>query len=261
MTHITVRPRNFDFSEQIDRYWCDNDIFKTHFFNSITLLFPDGERFMIWAMKHHFKQINEPKLKQEVLLFIGQEAQHAKQHERFWHNLHQQGYKFDSYLRLLKFVLFNLCKKRLSSHLQLAMVAGVENFTSVVAELILEEDLLAESDPKLKALFEWHSAEELEHKTVTYDVFRTMTESYATRLLGMAIAYVFVIGFIGLGLIIFLYQDNKIFKFKTWQKMASFFLVKEKFAFRVIVKSLDYLRKNFHPSQKDHFFLVNKVVS
>jgi uncharacterized protein len=261
MSQITVRPKNFDFPEQIDRYWCGNNLFKTHFFNSITLLFPDGERFMLWAIKSKLQQINDPQLKQEMMSFIGQEAQHAQQHEKFWHNLRQQGYEFDTYLRFLKFFLFNICKNRLNTKFQLAMVAGVENFTSVVAELILEEDLFSDSDSKLRELFEWHSAEEIEHKTVAYDVFQTTTKSYLIRLLGMIIAYVFVLGFIGLGLFMMLYQDKKLLNFRMWQEMAQFLLIKEKFAFRVILKSLEYLRINFHPSQKDNLFLVSKVIT
>lgn len=100
MSQITVRQMNFDFSEQIQRYWYGNSPFKTHFFNSITLLFPDGEQFMLRTVKRQIKQIDNPQLKQEALAFVGQEAQHAVQHEKFWNNLRQQGYEFDTYSTL-----------------------------------------------------------------------------------------------------------------------------------------------------------------
>lgn len=260
MSQITVRQMNFDFSEQIQRYWYGNSPFKTHFFNSITLLFPDGEQFMLRTVKRQIKQIDNPQLKQEALAFVGQEAQHAVQHEKFWNNLRQQGYEFDTYLRFLRFILFKICENRLSLELKLAMIAGVEHFTNVIAELTLKGELFAEADPKLKELFEWHSAEEIEHKTVAYDVLQNVTKSYPNRLLGILIAYIFIFGFVNLGLIMMLYQDKKLLNIRVWKEMLQFFFIKEKFLVRVVLESLDYLRKNFHPSQKDNLFLAKKVI-
>jgi len=260
MSKITVRQMNFDFPEQLERYWHGNSPFKTHFFNSITLLFPDGEQFMLRTVKRQLKQIDNPQLKQEASAFIGQEAQHAVQHEKFWDKLRQQGYQFDSYLRFLRFILFNICENWLNTEFKLAMIAGVEHFTNVIAELILQEELFAEAEPKLKELFEWHSAEEIEHKTVAYDVFQNVTKSYPIRLIGMLLAYTFVLGFVNLGLIMMLHQDKKLLNIKVWQEMVQFLFIKEKFVFRVFLNSLEYLRKNFHPSQKDNLFLVRKVI-
>ncbi|KOP22998.1 hypothetical protein AMR41_28355 [Hapalosiphon sp. MRB220] len=260
MSQITVRQMNFDFSEQTERYWCGNSHFRTHFFNSITLLFPDGEQFMLRTIKGQIKQINNLQLKQEASAFIGQEAQHSIQHENFWEILQQQGYELKTYLRFLRFILWNICENWLSIELKLAMIAGVENCTNVVAELVLEEELLAEAEPKLKELFEWHAAEEIEHKTVAYDVLQNVTKSYPIRLLGMLIGYTFVFGFLNLGLFMMLYQDKKLLNFKVWQEMVQFLFIKEKFLFKVFLNSLEYLRKNFHPLQRDNLFLVRKGI-
>lgn len=260
MSQITVRQMNFDFPEQIQRYWYGDSPFKTHFFNSITLLFPDGEQFMLRTVKRQIKQIDNPQLKQEASAFVGQEAQHAVQHERFWNNLRQQGYEFDTYLRFLRFILFEVCENRLSLEFKLAMIAGVEHFTNVIAELTLKGELFAEADPKLKELFEWHSAEEIEHKTVAYDVLQNVTKSYPIRLLGMLIAYTFIFGFVNLGLIMLLYQDKKLLNIRVWREMVQFLFTKEKFLFRVFFDSLDYLKINFHPSQRNNLFLVRKVI-
>jgi uncharacterized protein len=260
MSQITVRQMNFDFTEPISRYWYGNSPFKTHFFNSITLLFPDGEQFMLRTVKRQLKQIDNPQLKQEVSAFVGQEAQHAVQHEKFWNNLRQQGYHFDTYLRFLRFILFKVCENQLSIKLKLAMIAGVEHFTNAIADLILREELFTEAEPRMKELFEWHSAEEIEHKTVAYDVFQNVTKSYLIRLLGILIAYTFVLGFVNLGLVMMLYQDKKLLDIKVWQEMIQFFFTKEKFVFKVFLHSLEYFKTNFHPSQTDNLFLVKKVM-
>lgn len=215
---------------------------------------------MLRTVKRQLKHIDNPQLKQEASAFVGQEAQHAVQHEKFWHNLRQHGYEFDSYLRFLRFILFNICETRLSIKFKLAMIAGVEHFTNVIAELTLKEELFAEADPKLKELFEWHSAEEIEHKTVAYDVLQNVTKSYPIRLLGILMAYTFVLGFVNLGLILMLYQDKKLLNIRVWQEMIQFLFTKEKFVFKVFLHSLEYLRTNFHPSQRDNLFLAKKVI-
>ncbi|QLE58180.1 metal-dependent hydrolase [Nostoc sp. TCL26-01] len=260
MSQITVRQKNFDFPEQISRYWYGNSVFKSHFFNSITLLFPDGEQFMLRTIKRQIKQIDNPNLKEEALAFVGQEAQHAVQHEKFWQNLRQQGYTFDRYLRWLHFILFNVCETRLNIKFKLAMIAGVEHFTNVIAELTLKEELFAEAEPIMKELFEWHSAEEIEHKTVAYDVLQNVTKNYLIRLIGIIMAYTFVLSFVNLGLIMMLYQDKKLLDIKVWQEMLQFFFSKEKFLLKVFWQSLDYLNINFHPLDRDNLFLIKRVV-
>lgn len=260
MSQITVRQKNFDFPEHIDRYWCGNSPFKTHFFNSITLLFPDGEQFMLRTIKRQIKQIDNTQLQEEALAFVGQEAQHAVQHEKFWHNLCQQGYNFDTYVHFLRFILFNVCENYLSTTLKLAMIAGVEHFTNVIAELTLKEELFAAADPKLKELFEWHAAEEIEHKTVAYDVLQAADKSYIVRLIGMLIGYTFVLTFVNFGWLIMIYQDKKILDFKVWQEMLEFLFIKEKFVFKTFAHSIEYLKINFHPANRDNLILIKNIL-
>jgi len=63
-----------------------------------------------------------------------------------------------------------------------------------------------------------------------------------------------------LGLAVLLYQDKKLLDRKVWQEMSQFWLIKEKILFRALRNSLDYFRKNFHPSQRNNLFLINKVI-
>jgi uncharacterized protein len=160
----------------------------------------------------------------------------------------------------LRYILFDVCENRLSIKFKLAMIAGVEHFTNVIAELTLKEELFAEAEPIMKELFEWHSAEEIEHKTVAYDVLQNVTKSYFIRLIGIVLAYTFVLSFVNLGLVMMLYQDKKLLNVKTWQEMLQFFFTKEKFLFKVIWQSLDYFKINFHPLERDNLFLIKRVV-
>lgn len=257
---IQVRRINFDFPEQIDRYWFGNSPYKTHLFNSFTLFLPDGEQYMIRNIGRQLKQIDKLYLKQEVRAFIGQEGQHSIQHTKFWDNLRLQGYEIDTYIRFVRFILFNTLERQLSINLNLSIIAACEHLTTLFAEFVLATEFLAEAEPKLRNLFEWHCAEELEHKSVAYDVLQNATNSYLLRLVGMLISHILILGLLNLGLAVLLYQDKKLLDRKVWQEMIQFWFIKDKFLFRVLKNSFDYSRKSFHPSQRNNLFLINKVI-
>ena len=254
---ITVRPVKIEFSEEVNRYWLGNSPFKTHLFNSFTLLIPDIEKYIIQSIKRQLPEIKQPLLKQSAKAFIGQEVQHSLQHTKFWDNLYQQGYEIEGYLRFLQNLL-KFLGSRFSLSLNLAIIAGLEHLTTLMAEFVLEKELLAEADPQLKALFEWHALEEIEHKSVAYDVLQTATKSYPLRLAGLVVSHILVLGLLKLGLAVLLFQDQKLLNRKVWQEIFEFWLFKEKFLFKVLWNIGDYTKKDFHPSQCHNLFLTEK---
>ena len=249
MSKIEVRQLNFDFSANTERYWFNQSVFKTHLFNSFTLGIPDIEKYLIRNVKKRINLIDNPQLKQEAQAFISQEAQHLLQHTKFWDNLRSSGYKFDNYLGWVRAILFDTLERRMSINLNSAIAAGIEHLTTLMAEFVLEVDLFAEVEPQLKQLFEWHAVEEIEHKTVLYDVLPNVTNNYLLRLIGMFIAHILVLSFLNLGLAILLYQDKKLLDRKVWQELIEFWLTKDKFLYKALLNAIDYLRKDFHPSQ------------
>ncbi|MBW4559933.1 MAG: metal-dependent hydrolase [Mojavia pulchra JT2-VF2] len=259
MDNIKVRQLNLDFSQSFERYWFKQSIFKTHLFNSFTLGVPDIEKYLIRNAKKRIKFIGNPQLKQQAQAFILQEGQHSVQHIKFWHNLKSLGYKFDTYLNWLQMIFFNILERRMSTNLNLAISVGIEHLTTLMAEFVLEVDLFAEAEPQLKQLFEWHAVEELEHKTVLFDVLQDKTSNYLLRLVGMFIAHILILFFLNLGLAILLYQDKKLLDRKVWQELIEFWITKDKFLYKVLFNAIDALKKDFHPSQKEHLWLIQKV--
>jgi uncharacterized protein len=247
---IEVRHVNFEFPLQIERYWLGKSAFKTHLSNSLTVLLPDIEQYLIDNVKNRIKQIDNPQLKKQAQAFVTQEAQHSRQHSKFWVNLESFNYKFDTYLHCLRAILFKTLESRLSISLNLSISAGIEHLTTLIAEYALESDFLVEAEPHLKQLFEWHAVEEIEHKTVVYDVFRSTSNNYLIRILGLFISNILVLFFLIWGLAILIYQDKKLLDRKVWQESIAFFLIKDKFFYRVLLNAIDYFRKDFHPSQK-----------
>src|SRR5580693_3909919 len=81
---IVKRRVDFDFDpEAVPRAWYRDDIHLTTFWNSLSLLFPEGERFFVEAVRRFRDRIDDPKLLSEIDAFVAQEAMHGKQHRAF----------------------------------------------------------------------------------------------------------------------------------------------------------------------------------
>ncbi len=76
---------------------------------------------------------------------------------------------------------------------RLSVVAAVEQFTAVLGDWVLGENGLdrAAPDPVMLDLLRWHGAEEVEHRSVAFDMYEHCggedPARYARRLAGMAV--------------------------------------------------------------------------
>src|SRR5947208_4899049 len=64
------------------RDWCAGDPFTTTFMASLSMLFPEGERFFVDSVKAYRRAV-PPELEERVAGFIGQEAMHGREHRAF----------------------------------------------------------------------------------------------------------------------------------------------------------------------------------
>ncbi|MBX3156331.1 MAG: metal-dependent hydrolase [Deltaproteobacteria bacterium] len=190
---MTIERRDVDLDfdpASVPRDWCRGDAYETTFMNALSLLFPDGERFFVEAVKQHRHLVASPELLADVVGFIGQEAMHGKEHRAFNQLIATQ---FPQAPRLEKRVrAFLLGVRRvLSPRSQLAVTCALEHFTAMLAEgLLSDERLRGGIDPQVLPLWMWHALEESEHKAVAFDVYRAAGGGYARRAALMAVTTV-----------------------------------------------------------------------
>ena len=72
--------------------------------------------------------------------------------------------------------------------MQLAVTAAAEHYTAVIAERMLTNEYLQSlgRGTEARALLNWHAFEELEHKSVAFDVYRAVGGDEGTRIAVMA---------------------------------------------------------------------------
>jgi predicted metal-dependent hydrolase len=169
---IVVREHlDFGLDQDIPRYWMGNDPFKTRFFDAMSTLFPQGEKFFITSVREFRDQITDPKLAKEVRDFTRQEAQHSLVHRQYNNRLKAQGIDIDAIEKDLEQSLFVDIPKVTSAQQRLAATSALEHLTSMMCTCFFERrDLLETSDPRVRAMYAWHAIEEVEHKAVAYDV-------------------------------------------------------------------------------------------
>lgn len=186
---VGIEPRahlDFDLQGDIPRYWFGGDAFKTRFFDAMSTLFPDGERFFIACVRDYRDQISDPTLQAQVKDFIFQEAQHGLQHDRYNDRLRAQGIRVDR-IQENNRTAINWMRRWTPKAWTLSMTAAAEHLTAIMAHAFLgNQKLFAEADPRMRALYFWHAIEEIEHKAVAFDVMQGPAKvGYFTRVFGL----------------------------------------------------------------------------
>jgi predicted metal-dependent hydrolase len=256
MRPITIRKPSFRF-EGIPKHWLMNSALGTHLANSLNLVFPAGERFFIRSVRHFADRIEDPALREQVKGFMGQEVRHGMEHERFFEVLEAQGFEIASFLAWYERVAYEKLEKRVPPELRLSVTVALEHFTAMFAERALTHDVLEKgAPPAMRDLLLWHACEELEHKSVAFDVLKAVNPSYALRVSGLVAAAAAFVFFWMAGARHLMKQDSAGPPSREELKGARQHNVLLNGEF--LGAFVEYLRPDFHPDQKDNYHLASR---
>jgi predicted metal-dependent hydrolase len=187
---ITARDVHFDF-DSVPMHYVPGEALATHIVNVMHLVLPEGERAMAQALAEALPHIDDERLREEVTGFIGQETMHANSHEAARRHLRAIGLDVDSYVAKVAWLVdrilgdHGLTGRARDEWLKerLGLFAGMEHYTAVLGEWLLNADILEEKGmhPAMLDLVRWHGAEEVEHRSVVYDAFMHLDGSYARK--------------------------------------------------------------------------------
>ncbi len=252
MTDLVVRRLLIDMDAPIARHWCGGDPFRTALFNALSMSFPVGEQFFIDAVRSGFQALpaeKQDRFRAEVQGFVGQEATHRRLHSLFNAHLAKQGLVNDwagRAQRRLKLL------DGMDPRHPVAITAANEHFTAILADWILRNpDLLGSDDPRLATLWLWHSAEESEHKSTAYDLYRALDGSQAWRITWFRRVTLIFLGDTLRQTLNNLRRDGTLWQWRTWKSGASFLFGRRGLVRQTWRPWRQYLRRDFHPSQQE----------
>jgi predicted metal-dependent hydrolase len=261
--HAIVQRKGPDFGldGDIPRYWFGGDAFKTRFFDAMSLLFPEGEKFFIACVRDYRDRIEDPELAAQVKDFMYQEGQHGIVHTRFNNRLKAQGIAVDHILERQKEVMFGFFRRYLPKTFTLGQTAAAEHMTALMAHGFFGNGMFDDADPRIRAMYAWHAVEEIEHKAVAFDVYRKVARgSYLMRILSMLQVS------LSFPLHVFLIMAH-MFKIdglkqrpRVWLKGLWWLYGPGGLYPRLIGHYLSYFRPGFHPWQHGHLDLYHRWV-
>lgn len=167
---------DFGLDGNIPKYWHSNDPFKTRIHDALQSTFPEGERYFISSVRAFRDQIKDEKLMHEVKEFTVQEAQHGIAHTKYNNLLAKQGMPMERLLAEHKDKTKE-DERRWSPEYNLAITAAAEHFTALLADTYFtNKETTAGMHPKMRALFAWHAIEEMEHRSVAFNVMKDVAK-------------------------------------------------------------------------------------
>lgn len=186
MTTITVRRPEFDWPADLPPVPIESDRSRSAELVALSFTLPALEPYLIRTMRVAAKEIADPGLAEEVKAFSGQEAQHYKNHARIndvvRSKLSPAAARRMSELEAALDADYRRFSAEKSLAFNLAYAEGFEAMTFALARSAMSVADFEVVDPNWAHLLSWHLAEEVEHRTVTFDAHHHIVGSYPQRL-------------------------------------------------------------------------------
>ena len=258
---VRARQPKLDFS-QSPKYWVLGDPQSTHTLNILHYGIPAGERFFVDGVRAAMPYITDAQLLADARGFVGQESTHARMHEKAAERLdlfsipqiraavEAADRRREQLNRRVKALPEPL--RRQAVLLWLSQVVLAEHVTAVLADIALDDDKTHADavDPQMAALLRWHAVEELEHRSVPFDVYRHLGGTYAMRV-AFALPAFLLMPFVLFGVTSQLMQADPDFghPFSLRQHLEAARARRVPSILDVAVRLPGYLLPNHHPSK------------
>jgi predicted metal-dependent hydrolase len=261
---LTIQPRDMAFGRDAPsgRWWLGGDPVGTAFYNALSATFPLGERFFMDSVRR-YRNVAPAKLKAQIAGFLAQEAMHTREHIFFNKQIADHGFDIAAMEDRTRARLdFARTRPPLQ---QLGATIALEHFTAILAHALLADPRHLEgASDEARAMWRWHAIEEVEHKSVAYDVYMAAAASlpaprrWTLRVLTMVAATHLLFAVVGSN-IADIFTSDGINNGRTWRRLFHFMLVRPGMLRQVMGSYFAYFLPGFHPWQHDNRALVSEV--
>lgn len=259
---VPIRRPKFNFSESLNSRK-PKDLVISNFLNSLSIALPIGEAMFIESIKNFENKITNKYLLNNVKQFYGQESSHTFEHKVYNEMLKKHGYDVEKLIRTR--VSIEERSKRLVKQFgfirrrMLAVTLASEYCISLLAnQLLITREVLDGIEINYANLWLWHAVEEIEHKSVAYDVYLSVGGCYSERV-AVLIAVTVIYAFMTIrNYLCFLKKDKLLLNLKAWAFLLKVSFFKPGFFRQVIPKYFKFFRMDFHPWDENNLYLIEK---
>lgn len=185
MTSIMVRRPDFEWPDDLPLLPVPDNPSRSCEFLALSFTLPYLEPYLIRTMRVAAKQVDDPMLRADMKAFSGQEAQHFQNHARVNDIVRNQlSASTAKAMRKLEDDLdadYRRFSDTKSLAFNLAYAEGFEAMTFALARSVMTMSEAQDADPAWANLIAWHLAEEVEHRTVTFDAYQAVIGRYVHR--------------------------------------------------------------------------------
>jgi predicted metal-dependent hydrolase len=252
MTELVVRRLLIDLKTPFARHWAGGDAFVSAWFNALSMSFPVGEQFFIDSVRLGAEALPpeaRAALAGEIQGFIGQEATHRRVHTLFNEQLAAQGHDnrwAERATRRLRRM------EGLNPRHWVAATAATEHITAIFADWMLANpQVLAGAEPRLATLWMWHAAEESEHRSTAFDLYRALGGNEVWRRRFMRVVSFHFACDVLRQTLRNLHHDGVLWRLDTWRSGAAFLFGRGGLVRSMAAPWRAYFRADFHPRQQD----------
>jgi len=232
--------------------WTEDDALLKCLLGALSVAFPPGERLFIESVRHYLPQIEDPTLRGQIKSFIGQEANHTKEHLVFNEFLQKTGFPARAMERWVTDRIARI-QKASRPEANLARTAALEHFTAILASAILESpEILEKLDPEEAKLWAWHAIEEIEHRAVAFDVYKEAVDDEELRIRTMKMVTALFITMVSIRTAIFMHLSGRLFDPRASAQGFDLLWGRAGMVRKILPHYLAYYRRDFHPSQRDN---------
>lgn len=180
---IPVRRMAFEFPESMELVFIEGDPALSYFFLGAWMMLPYLEPFLIRTVQSAVPLIQDPTLKEEAKRFCAQEGQHYRQHAKaneVVKRVHPAGAKLAELEKEVE-TEFARWSTEMPLKFNLAYGEGFESMTCAGARTQIAVGMFDHMKEPIRGLMYWHIMEEIEHRTVCFDLYEQVVGDYFYR--------------------------------------------------------------------------------
>jgi uncharacterized protein len=217
---LPLRRVRFEYPADLDPAWIPARPEFAHMANGLSLLMPYAEPLFIKAVRSGMDEL-DPEMQERAEAYIRQEVGHHRQHARFNELIrarHPAVARVEGWMRRCADWVTDTRSRRFN----LAFSAGGEIMSFLLARWVDEHasQLFAGADPVATTLFLWHLSEEVEHKSMAFDVYEAVDGSRLRYALAMVLGTALLGFFVWAAALVMLRDDGRLWRPMTHLRLA-----------------------------------------